>query len=502
MKVLDSLQTKKAEEYAAGIGMGADRLMENAGSAAARIIREQFAVTGRKIVVVTGQGNNGGDGFVVARKLKEYGAKVSVVMAVGIAGTKNSAIMQQRAIQLQIPMLYYYDNVTLATELIDGADIIVDAIFGTGFHGAPERDIKQIIEHINRAKAKRVALDVPSGVICDNGEVLGAAVRADITVGFIGYKPCHFLAPSDGFCGKVFAVSIGFNLPSEFECYAEVVDVETAKAGLSHIPRNANKGTKGTALIFAGSYGMAGAAILSARAAMRSGVGIVRLSVPKPVYNIAGPVLPEVVFKPLDDKNGFFSKESFNADLFQGSNSVLIGPGLGNNQDTAEFTLEVLKNTKLPTVIDADGLNVLAGNTDRLKDILAPLIVTPHPGEMARLMDCDIETVEKDRIGFAKRFAAEHGVIIVLKGAYTVIAAPSGKVYLNVTGCEGMATAGSGDMLSGMIAAFLANGTKPLAATVSAVCLHGAAGEKTANRLGVRGMTVSDMIEKLPFILN
>lgn len=502
MKVLNRLQTIKAEEYAASIGMGSERLMENAGSAAARIIKEQFSVVGKKAVVVTGHGNNGGDGYVVARKLKEYGAKVTIVMAVGIAATKNSAVMQQRALQLQIPMLYYYDNTAIAGELIDGADIIVDGIFGTGFHGAPERDIKDIIEHMNRAKAKKVALDIPSGVVCDTGEVFGAAVKADITVGFIGYKPCHFLSPAAVYCGRVFAVSIGFALPADYECYAEVSDIDTAKKSLTVIPVNAHKGTKGTAAIFAGSYGMAGAAMICARASMRSGAGLVRLCVPNSIYSIAGPVLPEVVFNPLKDKNGFFYGESFKNDLLEKVNSVLLGPGIGNNDDTAEFVFNILKNSSVPIVIDADGLNALVGKTGLLKKLTVPVIVTPHPGEMARLFECSIETVEKDRIGTAKRFAAEYGVITVLKGAYTVIAAPSGKVYINVTGCEGMATAGSGDMLGGMISAFLANGTNPLTAAVSAVCLHGAAGEKTAGRMGVRGMTVSDMIEQLPFILN
>lgn len=502
MKVLTALQTKRAEDFAAQIGLGADRLMENAGAAATRIVKECTALSGRKAVVVTGYGNNGGDGFVVARKLKEYGAKVSVVMAVGIAGTNNSAVMQNRAMGLQIPMIYYFDNTVIANELLESADIIVDAIFGTGFHGSPDKDMERIICSINRSKAKVFSLDLPSGVICDTGEVLGEAVKADVTVAFIGYKPCHFLSPACEFCGDIKAVSIGFELREDFECFAEVIEPEKARAALSTIPKKANKGTKGTAVIFAGSYGMAGAAIISARAAMRSGAGVVRLCVPDSIYPIAGPVLPEVVFNPLKENNGFLCSKSFEIQLLQKAQSVLVGPGLGNNESTTGFLYALLEQVSSPVVIDADGLNAIKDNLDILKTVKSSAIVTPHPGEMARLLGVSIEEVEKDRVGIAKAFASEYGVITILKGAYTVIAAPSGKIYLNVTGSQGMATAGSGDMLSGMIAAFLANKTSPLTAAVSAVCLHGSAGEKTAARLGIRGMTVNDMIEQLPFVLN
>lgn len=502
MKVLTALQTKKAEEFAAKEGMGADRLMENAGAAATRIIKETTALSGKRVVVVTGYGNNGGDGYVVARKLKEYGAKVSVVMAVGIAGTNNSAKMQNRAIGLQIPMLYYFDNTAIANQLIDSAEIIVDAIFGTGFHGMPDKDMEKIIDRINRSKAQVFSLDLPSGVICDTGEVFGSAVKADVTVAFIGYKPCHFLSPACEYCGDVRALSIGFEVLEDFECYAEVTEANTAKSALSVIPKNANKGTKGTAVIFAGSYGMAGAAILSARSAMRSGAGVVRLCVPDSIYPIAAPVLPEIVFKPLKEKCGFLCSQSFNASLLEKCDSVLVGPGLGDNENTTGFLYSLLEQVSSPVVIDADGLNAIRNNLDVLKTVSAPVIVTPHPGEMARLSGLTVAEVEKDRIGVAKYFANKYGVITVLKGTYTVIAAPSGKIYLNVTGTQGMATAGSGDMLSGMIAAFLANKTSPLEATVSAVCLHGVAGERTAARLGVRGMMVSDMIEQLPFVLN
>ena len=501
MKILTAAGTRKAEQIAFNRGISGERLMENAGSAAARVIKQSYDLNGKSAVVVVGQGNNGGDGYVVARKLKEYGARAYVIMAMGIAMTKDSSTMQKRAIDAGISVLNFYDNTDLSKNLIDTADIIVDAIFGIGFHGAADREISLIIERINHSKAKRVALDIPSGVIANTGEVLGSAVKADLTVSFIGYKPCHFEYPALELCGKVKAVSIGIDDSEITDFLAEVIDVKQAISYLSKISTNAHKGTKGTSLIIGGSFGMAGAPMLSARAAMRSGAGIVKVCIPNQVYSAAAPMLPEAVFVPANGKNGFLCGDDINADLFKNVSSVLIGPGMGNNEDTASAVLRAVAFSKVPTVIDADGLNAISYEPDALKSD-AVVAVTPHPGEMSRLTGKLVSEIQNNRIATALDFAKEYQVITVLKGSYTVIACPSGKVYINTTGNASMATAGSGDMLGGMIAAFLANGTPPEKAVVAAVCLHGAAGDMVAKNLGVRGPITSDMIEALPFILN
>lgn len=501
MKILTSSQTKKAEQIAFNMGISGERLMENAGSAAARVIKQNYPVDDRKVVVVVGQGNNGGDGYVVARKLKEYGSKVAVIMAMGIAMTKDSAVMQKKAADAGISVINYYDNTDLSVNLIDSADIVVDAIFGIGFHGAPDREISDIIEKINRTNAKKVALDIPSGVIADTGEVLGVAVNADLTISFIGYKPCHFAYPAIDFCGKSISVSIGIDENNITDFYAESIDEKTALSFLKKIPHNAHKGTKGTTLIIGGSFGMAGAPMLSAKAAMRSGAGIVKVCTTKETYFAAAPMLPEAVFLPQEGKNGFLSAEDIKADLFKNVNSLLIGPGMGINDSVVSAVARAAALAKIPTVIDADGLNAIAAEPEILNAEYL-VAVTPHPGEMARLKGKSVSEIQKNRISVALEFAKEHGVITVLKGSYTVIAVPSGKVYINTTGNEGMATAGSGDMLAGMIAAFLANGTDPEKAVVAAVCLHGAAGDRAKEKLGVRGILTSDMIEQLPYILN
>lgn len=502
MKILTANQTRRAEQNTFNIGISGERLMENAGSAAARIISRNFHLQNIRAVVVVGQGNNGGDGYVVARKLKEYGAKVSVIMAMGFAMTRDSALMQKRAEQSQVPTLNYYDNKDLAENLIDTADIIVDAIFGIGFHGAADREISVIIERINRSSAKKIALDIPSGVIADSGEVIGSAIKANLTVSFIGYKPCHFEYPSNEYCGKTVAVSIGIEDKYIDEFSAEVIEPENALKMLKVIPRNAHKGTKGTALIIGGCYGMVGAPMISAKAAMRSGVGIVKVCLPRTAYSAAAPMLPEAVFVPTKDDLDYLSADCISKDLFKNINSLLIGPGMSLNDLTVGAVIKAIAFSKVPTVIDADGLNALSSNLEVLKEISVPLIVTPHPGEMSRLIGKSVDEIQKNRMSVALEFAREYGVITVLKGAYTVIALPDGKVYINTTGNEGMATAGSGDMLAGMIAAFLANGMDPAKAVVSAVSLHGAAGDKAAEKFGIRGLMVSDIIEQLHSLLN
>ena len=501
MKILTSVQTRKAEQIAFNMGISGERLMENAGSAAVRILREKYKLENLDAVVVVGQGNNGGDGYVVARKLREYGARVTVVMAMGISTTRDSSIMHKKAITSGVTVMNYYDNSLMASTAMDNADIIVDAIFGIGFHGIADRDISEIIEKINLSKAKKIALDIPSGVQADTGEVLGAAVKADLTISFIGYKPCAFEYPASEYCGEVSVVSIGIDDRNIIDYSGEIIDKKTALSFLKKIPKNAHKGVKGTALIIGGSFGMAGAPMISAKAAMRSGAGLVKVCTTKDTYPAAAPMLPEAVFVPKEGRDGFLSSEDITVDLFKNVNSLLIGPGMGYNDTTVGAVAKAATLAKVPTVVDADGLNAISAEPQILNSNFL-VAITPHPGEMARLIGKSVDEIQKNRISTAMSFAKAYGVITVLKGAYTVVAMPSGRVYINVTGNEGMATAGSGDMLAGMIAAFLANGIYPENAVLAAVCLHGAAGDKTASKLGVRSILASDMIEQLPYIFS
>lgn len=500
MKILTAEQTRLAENIAIKSGISGERLMENAGAAATRVVKEHFNIDKKRIIIVAGQGNNGGDGFVVARKLKEYGARVSVLLTMGIAVTQDSSLMLNRAVQAGVTILNYYDDINLSNNLIGSADLIIDAIFGIGFHGAPDRELSVIIDCINKSSAKVISLDLPSGVCCNDGQVHGSAVKAELTVSFIGYKPCHFISPASAHCGEVVSVSIGIDDENIKDYFAEVTDIKKALDSLKPIPRDAHKGTKGTAVIFGGSFGMAGAPMLSARSALRSGAGMVKVCLPESVYSVAAAYLPEAVFAPLNESNGKFSADAFSNDLLKKADSVLLGPGMGMSDGTVSLTAKLILSAKVPVVIDADGLNALALEPEILKSATANIIVTPHPGEMARLLKKTVEEIQNSRIASAIEFANSYGVITVLKGAYTVIASPNGKLYINTTGNNALATAGSGDMLAGIITAFLANGMEPLKAAVSAVCLHGAVGDLTAFELGGRGVITSDMIERLPLI--
>lgn len=500
MKILTAEQTRLAENIAYKSGMSSERLMENAGAAAAKVIKDKFDILNKRVVVVAGQGNNGGDGFVVARKLKECGAKVTVILAMGISLTPDSNLMYNRAKQTGVSIVNFYDDIDLSSNTIAFADYIVDAVFGIGFHGAADREISEIFSLVNSARATKISLDLPSGVCCDDGLVKGTAVKADLTISFIGYKPCHFLFPAADYCGEITAVSIGIESDKIIDFYAEVMDTEAALKTLKPIPKNVHKGQKGRVLVVGGSYGMAGAPAFSARSALRSGAGLVTVCIPKSAYPVAASYIPEAVFIPTDEGDGKFAPSSINRFAVKSADSIVLGVGMGVNDATVSVVFDVVSSANAPIVIDADGLNALSVEPDILNHKKSSVIVTPHPAEMARLLNKSTDEIQKNRVKSAQEFSKRYGVITVLKGAYTVISDPDGNLFINTTGSPALATAGSGDMLSGMIAAFLANGTEPLKATVSAVCLHGAVGELAEKELGVRGVLTSDLIERLPSI--
>ena len=500
MFLLNVAQTRAAEQAAAAAGISPQRLMENAGAAAAKAVAGFYTLPGLRAVVVAGNGNNGGDGFVVARKLKEYGAQVAVLLVMGMPATENSNLMLTRLRQANISVLNFYDDPTYAGQLISQADLLIDAIFGIGFHGAADRDLAAIIALMNRSKAEIVALDLPSGVVCDTGKVHGAAVRATRTVTFIGTKPCHFVFPAADYCGALSCVSIGVDEALIPQSTATVLSKQAACAALTKIPRGAHKGTKGTALIFAGSYKMPGAACFAALAALRAGAGLVRLAVPKAAYPLVAPLVPEAVFEPYNETEPWTVERL--QPLLQSANAVLIGPGLGVSNATAGLLRLILKLAKVPVVVDADALTALADNLSLLNQAGCPVILTPHPGEMSRLLQMPVPALEQNRLQTAGNFAKEHGVITLLKGAYTVIAGSGGKLYLNTTGNAALATPGSGDVLAGMITAFAANGTEPLTAAAAAACLHGAAGDEALKTGAVRGLTVRDVLLALPRVFH
>ncbi len=503
MKVLNCAQSKALEKSAVEAGTGYLQLMENAGASAVRFLSKKFSLAQKHVVVLCGKGNNGGDGYVAARCLSELGALVVAVLVEGLPATDISQIMYSRMSSASVKALNYDDETDSILPVLTTADYIIDAIYGTGFHGAVSQKLSPLFNAVKQTTAVLVSLDMPSGASCDSGAVEGNCIRADYTITFSTFKYGHFVQPAQNFCGQVVVVPIGIDakLIAGQDSVLTVTEPDEVKAMLN--PRNpeSNKGDYGRLLCVCGSEGMAGAAVMSARAAIRCGAGIVNVALPRSIYGIVASHAVEPVFTLLDlDKNGELEPTS-NAALLTAlskASACLIGCGLGKSEAATAMLFGMLANARIPLIIDADGINILAENINRLKTVSVPVVLTPHPGEMARLMKTTVQDIQSHRLEYAKRFAMEYNVILVLKGAGTVIAEPNGMLQLNMTGNAGMAKGGSGDVLAGMVASFIAQGIEPAKAAAGAVYFHGAAGDRCAKEFSQCAMLPTDIIDMLP----
>ena len=494
MRLLTAGEIRSLEECAVNAGVTMEQLMENAGTTCAEFILEKMDVEGRNVVILCGKGNNGGDGFVIARVLEKAGAHVTVVLMQGAPATE----LAQQA----------YDKMHRGIEIIlaknagavlDSADVIVDAVFGFGFSGRIPHTMDPVIERANTAKALRIAVDLPSGAVCDTGAVEGMCFKADYTVTFTAMKPACAVYPAAKYCGKTVVRQVG--IKHEFldmlPCDMETVHLCSLYPLFQKRDPEGHKGTYGRLLMVCGSIGMAGACIMAARAALRSGVGLLDIAVPHALYPILATAIPEAVFTLYDtDETMEIRLEA----ALRKADACLIGCGLGTAAYAARLVDAVLRIADCPLVLDADALNLTAATPEKLLYPTQPVVVTPHPGEMSRLTGKSMEEIRMDRIGTAKAFAAKYRTVTVLKGAGTVIASPKGEIGVNTTGNPGMAKGGSGDVLAGMIGALLAQKTDPYMAARAAVCLHGAAGDRCAERLSEHAMLPTDLIEALPSV--
>ena len=506
MIVVESNEILNLEKAAARAGLSLASLMEQAGAAvaelAASIITEKKI---KNVTVLCGKGNNGGDGFVIARFLSLM-ADVTVILA-NVYPATDLAKMNFNIIPDKVTIYNVYDNINETAENIRNAGMIIDAIYGIGFKEVLDPGSAQVIDLANRNReAVKISVDTPSGIICNSGEIPGDCFHADYTVSFTALKPLHVLYPSIDYCGTVSVAKIGIPQSLVNMCtYAmRTTDEFISKHPLRQRSKSAHKGTNGTLLSICGSYGMAGAAILSGSAALRSGVGILRSAVPASIYPIVANKLTEAVFIPLKEStDGLISINEFDrlqAEILGRCSAILIGCGLGTSNDMTELVSALISTSTKPIVLDADGINSIVPNIDVLRQAMAPVIITPHPGEMARLTGTDIMTVQRSRYHTAKNFAAEYGCTVILKGANTIIAFPDGNAYVNLNGNNGMAKGGSGDLLAGMAASFLAQGMSDDEAAINAVYYHGLAGDKCAERLTPRTMLPTDMLEELKAI--
>jgi ADP-dependent NAD(P)H-hydrate dehydratase / NAD(P)H-hydrate epimerase len=488
------------------LGSPGRRLMEAAGTGAAALVAGRFGpIRGRRVVIVCGKGNNGGDGFVVARRLAARGARVRVYLAGRRQEVKGDAA--QAVGRWRGPVTELRDGANLDRLARDLGDchVIVDALLGTGLAGPARGLTAELIQAINRAGQPVVALDLPSGLDADRGELIGPTVKAEVTATFAGYKRALLLHPACDMAGEVSVIPIG--IPADgvgTGITTWLLEGADVRALLPARRADSHKGTFGHLLVVAGSLGKTGAAALTGRAALRTGVGLVTVATAASQQPVVAVLSPEAMTEALPETSGrsiALGAKVRLLELGRGLEAVALGPGLSLDEETQALVRTLVVEVERPMVVDADGLNALAGHVDLLPGAAAPRILTPHPGEMSRLIGASIAEVQADRLGTVREFCRQYGTWLVLKGARSVLGAPDGSVYINPTGNPGMATGGAGDALTGMIGAFLARGLSPLAALQAGVYLHGRAGDLAAAAIGPEGLIASDIVEHIPAAL-
>ena len=487
-------------------------LMERAGEGITQAIVERFPRNAKKgVLIVAGKGNNGGDGLVVARLLKKKRIPCEVVLLARQDELSPDATHNLRAfLKLKGKVSEIAgDDLALLSQRLSKHSLIVDAILGTGMKNAVRGRFAEAITLLNASGLPIVAVDIPSGLDSDKGTPLGVAIQAELTVALGLAKLGEVIYPGVNFVGELAVADIGIDARAltAVAPRTELLDRENMGWLVPRREADTHKGSYGHLLVIAGSRGKTGAAILACRAAMRTGAGLVTLAAPRSLNSIFATSLVEVMTEPLGENANEVMEPLSDTEwraLLDRKNVLLFGPGIGVavNGATQNTLRWLLRNLDMPWVIDADGLNNLALELNRLRHAKTAPILTPHPGEMARLVGQDNATVNADRIGFARSFAVEQHCHLVLKGARTVIATADGKVFINPTGNPGMASGGMGDVLAGMIAALLGQGLCAEDAMKLGVYLHGFAGDRAAGAKGEIGLIASDIIDDLPAALS
>ncbi len=485
-------------------------LMERAGEGIVKQLEAQYGPARSKTVtILCGKGNNGGDGLVVARLLHRQRAKVQVLLLTPVADlSRDAAAMYRRFAKVAgSAKILRFRSAEQVRPLLASSDILVDALLGTGLSSEVTGTYREAIELINGAGKPVIAVDLPSGIHADTGAILGQAVRASLTVTLGLPKLGLYLGAGIDRAGVIRIVDIGIP-PAYVDKLESRTLLLTSDDIVNLLPErrpSSHKGTFGHAGIIAGSVGKTGAAALAAQAALRIGAGLVTVAIPSSVNDVLESKLLEAMTMPFPEtKARTLARSGLDRILafVQARTAIAIGPGLSTHHETVELVQSLMKHLDRPSVLDADALNALAGRASLLTECTTPPILTPHPGEMARLeVDATAQSINADRIGTARRFARERGVFVVLKGARTVIARPDGLVAICPTGNPGMATAGTGDVLTGMIVGLLAQGVPSWEAACAATYLHGSAGDFAARQLGQAGMLASDLIAQIPYAL-
>ncbi len=505
MKIVTAEQMRNIDRRAVkDFGIPGLVLMENAAAAIMAEMEKFFdGLDGMRVGILCGKGNNGGDGLALARRLRIRGVPVRVALlaatnAVSGEAKVNLAILRKTDVEIK-----QNASTQAIADVVGWSDIVVDALLGVGLSQPLKGTYAFAVELMNASGKLVVAVDVPTGVNADTGEVIGSAVRADLTVTMALLKRGLVLHPGAQHAGTVRIADIGMppEVAEKEQIPINLLTGASVQGFLGKRREDANKGDFGRLLIVAGSLGKAGAAVMAARGALRTGAGLVSVATPSSIV----PIIQHQVFEAMC----VASAESIDGTLGIGADiellkaaakmtAVALGPGLTTHFEAVQSVRNLLKGLTVPVVVDADGLNALAGALDILKKVRVPVILTPHPGEMARLVNVSTDEVQKDRIGIASRFAIKYKVILVLKGAGTVVATPGGDVFVNSTGNAGMATGGTGDVLTGMVGSFLAQGYTALEAACLGVYFHGLAGDLAAADKGETSLVAGDLIEQIP----
>jgi len=505
MLLVSAAEMRRMDELTISLGTPGYTLMERAGAGAVEVLLQQFprAREGR-VVIVAGKGNNGGDGFIIARLLRAQRILAEVILLARqeeLSGDALRALTALRKAGGRFVETVADRALPQFRKEIDGAVLIVDAIFGTGLRSDVEGWRAEVIARMNESRTPIFAIDIPSGLDADHGVPLGVAVRAHSTVTFGFPKLGQVVHPGVEYVGPLAVVDIGIDerAVAEVNPQASLLTAADAAALVPWRDPQAHKGTCGHVLIIAGARGHSGAAVMASQAAARGGAGLTTLAGPESLNGIFCAAAPEVMTAAWSEQDGHirFVAADVEAALV-GKSAVVVGPGLGTHRDAGDLIRFLLARCTAPIVLDADALTLVARDLQLLRQTQASLILTPHPGEMARLLDCDVAAVQGDRIGTARRFAQAHDVIVVLKGARTIVATPDGQLVINSTGNPGMATGGMGDVLAGLIGALLAQRVSPRAAAALAVYLHGEIGDHLSERRGPIGFLASDIAAGLP----
>ncbi len=502
MKACYAEQMRAIDRSASEIGgIPSIVLMENAAIACVEELKKDFgSLKEKSILILCGKGNNGGDGFAIARHLTLLGANVSVALTSGDEFKGDAEINYNIIVNMNVPIISEYEPMELEGN-IRCSDIIIDAIFGTGIHGVISGVPAETIELVNSFNKYVLSVDIPSGINADTGEICGGCIHATKTVTFAAWKIGMLLYPGADCTGEVVTapISIPQSIIDMNEASINVIDDDFLKENYPSRRRDTNKSSYGKIFIIAGSRGMSGAAYMSSQSALYGGAGLVTVGICESISSAMEAKTTEAMTLVLDDCDGHiaYTAEPEILRQLEKCDTVLIGPGLGRSREAARIVKTVLTESRVPVIVDADALYAVSQNIGMLRECSCPLIFTPHEMEMARLINEDVEYVRSHRIEVSREFCEKYGVTLILKGSHTLITAPDLTQYINITGNPGMATGGSGDVLAGLTAALTARISDETKAAATAVYLHGIAGDIAAKKYGMDGMTAVDIMECL-----